>query len=137
MRETPSDFTAFSADPPGQPPVRGFLHTPIDATGEGLVLTHGAGGNSRTALLVGVSRAFAAAGFHVLRCDLPFRQVRATGPPSPGPSGRPSRDAGARRAQRGPGWPVLRRTAGEHARRRRARDRPRAPPLLVSPPSAR
>jgi len=56
---------------------------PIDATGEGLVLTHGAGGNSRTALLVAVSRAFAAAGFHVLRCDLPFRQARATGPPSP------------------------------------------------------
>src|SRR5262252_1609510 len=83
MRESPSDFTAFSADPPGQPPVRGFLHVPIDATGEGLVLTHGAGGNSRTALLVAVSRAFAAAGFHVLRCDLPFRQARATGPPSP------------------------------------------------------
>jgi predicted alpha/beta-hydrolase family hydrolase len=83
MRESPSDFTAFSANPPGQPPVRGFLHMPIDATGEGLVLTHGAGGNSRTALLVAVSRAFAAAGFHVLRCDLPFRQARATGPPSP------------------------------------------------------
>ena len=83
MRESPSDFTAFSADPPGQPPVRGFLHMPIDAAGEGLVLTHGAGGNSRTALLVAVSRAFAAAGFHVLRCDLPFRQARATGPPSP------------------------------------------------------
>jgi len=83
MRESPSDFTAFIADPPGQPPVRGFLHVPIDATGEGLVLTHGAGGNSRTPLLVAVSRAFAAAGFHVLRCDLPFRQARATGPPSP------------------------------------------------------
>jgi predicted alpha/beta-hydrolase family hydrolase len=47
------------------------------------VLTHGAGGNSRSALLVAVSRAFAEAGFHVLRCDLPFRQARATGPPSP------------------------------------------------------
>jgi len=83
MRESPSDFTPFNADPPGQPPVRGFLHTPVDASGEGLVLTHGAGGNSRTALLVAVSRVFAAAGFQVLRCDLPFRQARTTGPPSP------------------------------------------------------
>ncbi len=82
MRENPTDFTSFSADPPGQPPVRGFLHAPADAGGEGLVLTHGAGGNCRTALLVAVSRAFATAGFHVLRCDLPFRQARATGPPS-------------------------------------------------------
>src|SRR5262249_51446970 len=88
MRESPSDFTAFSADPPGQPPVRGFLHTPIDATGEGLVLTHGSGGDSRTALLVAVSGACAAAGFQVLRCDLPFRQGRATGPPSPGGAAR-------------------------------------------------
>ncbi len=83
MREHPTDFTSFSADPLGQPPVRGFLHTPAGDGGEGLVLTHGAGGNSRTVLLVAVSRAFAAAGFHVLRCDLPFRQARATGPPSP------------------------------------------------------
>ena len=83
MRENPTDFTSFSADPPGQPPVRGFLHAPADAGGEGLVLTHGAGGNCRTVLLVAVARGFAAAGFHVLRCDLPFRQARATGPPSP------------------------------------------------------
>lgn len=83
MRENRTDFTSFNADPPGQPPIRGFLHAPAGAGGEGLVLTHGAGGNCRTALLVAISRAFAAAGFHVLRCDLPFRQARATGPPSP------------------------------------------------------
>jgi len=83
MRENPTDFTFFNADPPSQPPIRGFLHAPAGAGGEGLVLTHGAGGNCRTALLVAISRAFATAGFHVLRCDLPFRQARATGPPSP------------------------------------------------------
>jgi predicted alpha/beta-hydrolase family hydrolase len=83
MRDDPTDFTPFAADPSGLPPVRGFLHAPVDSSGGGLVLTHGAGGNCRTALLVAISRAFAAAGFHVLRCDLPFRQARATGPPSP------------------------------------------------------
>ena len=83
MRENPTDFTFFNADPPSQPPIRGFLHAPAGAGGEGLVLTHGAGGNCRTALLVAISRAFATAGFHVLRCDLPVRQARATGPPSP------------------------------------------------------
>src|SRR5262249_311088 len=88
MRENPTDFTSFSADPPGQPPVRGFLHAPADAGGEGLVLTHGAGGNCRTALLGAAARGSAAAGFHVLRCDLPFRQARATGPPSPADAAR-------------------------------------------------
>src|SRR5215470_5058272 len=87
MRESPSDFTAFSADPPGQPPVRGFLHVPIDATGEGLVLTHGAGGNSRTALLVAVSRAFAAAAFTCSVATCPFarreRQDRRPPPARP------------------------------------------------------
>ncbi len=35
-------------------------------------------------LLVAVSEAFAAHGYVVLRCDLPFRQERRTGPPFPG-----------------------------------------------------
>ena len=59
--------------------VRGFLH---DATGEdGLVLTHGAGANCRSPLLVALADAFCEAGLSVLRYDLPFRQERPKGPP--------------------------------------------------------
>jgi len=46
------------------------------------VLTHGAGGNADGRLLVDLAVAFAASGITVLRCDLPFRQTRRTGPPS-------------------------------------------------------
>src|SRR6266576_2877345 len=63
--------------------VRGFLHRPNAAAERGLVLTHGAGGNCRAPLLVAAAEAFSAAGFVVLRCDLPFRQRRLSGPPSP------------------------------------------------------
>jgi predicted alpha/beta-hydrolase family hydrolase len=63
--------------------VRGFLHKPAGAGLDGLVLTHGAGGNCNTPLLVRAAEAFAEAGLYVLRCDLPFRQRRPRGPPSP------------------------------------------------------
>lgn len=66
-----------------RPGVRGFLHRPDHAPGSGLVLTHGAGGNCNMPLLVAAANAFAEAGLSVLRCDLPFRQRRPTGPPSP------------------------------------------------------
>ncbi len=66
-----------------KPGVTGFLHRPREAAGRGLVLTHGAGGNCNGPLLVAAADAFAQAGFCVLRCDLPFRQRRPTGPPSP------------------------------------------------------
>jgi predicted alpha/beta-hydrolase family hydrolase len=70
------------------PPVSGFLHEPHTASGDGLVLTHGAGANCRTPLLTGLGERFCAAGWWVLRCDLPFRQERAFGPPR----GKPERD---------------------------------------------
>ena len=63
--------------------VCGVLHRATGKTERGLVLTHGAGGNCTMPLLVTAATAFAAAGFDVLRCDLPFRQRRPTGPPSP------------------------------------------------------
>jgi len=63
--------------------IRGFLHRPDRAGAHALVLTHGAGGNCRSPLLIAAAEAFCAAGVSVLRCDLPFRQRRATGPPSP------------------------------------------------------
>jgi uncharacterized protein len=73
----------MSVIPFEQPGIRGFLHRP-ERTGEcGLVLTHGAGGNCRSPLLIAAAEAFCAEGVSVLRCDLPFRQRRPTGPPSP------------------------------------------------------
>ncbi len=79
--------TAFSDDTLG-PAVRGFLHQPDEPNGSGLVLTHGAGANCGTPLLITLSEAFAAHGYTVLRCDLPFRQERPTGPPFPGKAAR-------------------------------------------------
>src|SRR5260370_39236275 len=72
------------SDTSSQPAVRGFLHVPDRANGDGLVLTHGAGANCPSKLLVSLAGAFAEAGFTVLRRDLPFRQQRPHGPPSPG-----------------------------------------------------
>ena len=64
--------------------VQGFLHQPENnRSGRGLLLTHGAGSNCNAPLLVGVAAAFSDAGVTVLRCNLPFRQRRASGPPSP------------------------------------------------------
>ena len=74
---------AFSDDL-SNPAVRGFLHSPESPNGDALILTHGAGSNCTAPLLVALSEAFAAAGYLVLRCDLPFRQERRTGPPFPG-----------------------------------------------------
>jgi uncharacterized protein len=66
------------------PHARGFLHRSVAPSGDGLVLTHGAGSNSKAPLLVALAEAFAAAGVTVLRCDLPYRQSRPYGPPRPG-----------------------------------------------------
>lgn len=70
----------------GDPPVRGVFHRAAGA--DGLVLTHGAGGDKDVPLLVAVAEAFAARGVSVLRCDLPYRQRRARGAPSPAGAGR-------------------------------------------------
>lgn len=64
--------------------VRGYLHRPSGEGNGGLVLTHGAGANAASPLLVAVAEAFCAAGLTVLRCDLPFRQARPHGPPMRG-----------------------------------------------------
>ena len=70
------------------PPIRGWLHSPDPATGDALVLTHGAGGNAQASLLIALAETFSAAGFTVLRCNLPFRQTRPFGPPGPSDAGR-------------------------------------------------
>ena len=70
-------------DDAAAPPVRGMLHpAATDAADDALVLAHGAGGNRDAPLLVAVATMFAACGLTVLRCDLPFRQARAQGPPA-------------------------------------------------------
>ena len=72
--------------------VRGVLHLPDNRTGDGLALTHGAGSDCNTPLLVGLARAFAEAGLVVLRYNLPFRMERPSGSPFP---------AGAKRDREG------------------------------------
>ena len=82
----------------GEAPVRGFLHIPDRPSagsparplqafwGEGdvLVLSHGAGSDCQAPLLVALATAFCDSGLHVLRCDLPFRQIHPHGPPPRG-----------------------------------------------------
>jgi predicted alpha/beta-hydrolase family hydrolase len=75
--------TAFT-DLDGEHGVRGFLHLPSRANGDGILLTHGAGSNCRSELLVHIADALVTSGFTVLRFDLPFRQARPHGPPFPG-----------------------------------------------------
>src|ERR1700677_4486153 len=84
-----NDYQEFRDDSTTEPPVRGFLHRPANAGQDWLVLTHGAGANCESPLLVALSDAFCLAGLTVLRCDLPFRQLRPHGPP---PRGSAERD---------------------------------------------
>lgn len=70
-------------DSAAEPSVRGFLHEPSQPNEDALVLTHGAGANCQSKLLIALAVAFADAGYLVLRCDLPFRQSRPHGPPFP------------------------------------------------------
>ena len=66
------------------PAVRGLLHSPENPNRDTLILTHGAGSDCTAPLLVALAETFAGHGYVVLRCDLPFRQERRTGPPFPG-----------------------------------------------------
>jgi uncharacterized protein len=80
---------------PNEAPVRGFVHRPTGSGGDCLVLTHGAGANCGSQLLVALAVAFCDSGLTVLRCDLPFRQMRPHGPP---PRGSAERDQQGLRA---------------------------------------
>ena len=70
--------TAFAHDS-----VRGMLHRPQGIITGGLVLAHGAGANRDAPVLIAAAEAGSASGLIVLRIDLPFRQRRPKGPPSP------------------------------------------------------
>ena len=76
-----SDGRRFEVEAAGGIGVRGYLHEAAGEGGDGLVLTHGAGSNANAPLLVALAEGFSAAGWTALRCDLPFRQARPTGPP--------------------------------------------------------
>jgi uncharacterized protein len=80
-------FTPFD-DASADPAIHGFFHAPAKSSGDSIVLTHGAGGNCQAKILVEMSDALAAAGFTVLRFDLPFRAARPFGPPRPGSADR-------------------------------------------------
>lgn len=60
--------------------IRGFLHR-AEGTSRGLVLTHSAGNNCNSPLLIALAESLCTKGVTVLRCDLPFRQARPHGPP--------------------------------------------------------
>jgi predicted alpha/beta-hydrolase family hydrolase len=92
-----NDTQEFVDAPANEVAVRGFLHRPADAGGDGLVLTHGAGSNCNAPLLVALAESFCASesGWMVLRCDLQFRQLRSHGPP---PRGSAERDQQGLRA---------------------------------------
>ena len=74
----------FFQDKSLDPAVSGFAYRAADSAADALVLTHGAGSNSKSPLLIALSDVFAGAGITVLRCDLPYRQARPYGPPRPG-----------------------------------------------------
>src|SRR3982751_6181543 len=81
-------FKEFADNLKGDVAVRGFLHSPENPSGDGLILTHGAGANCQSSLLVALATEFSLRGFTVLRFDLPFRQLRPHGPPMRGSAAR-------------------------------------------------
>lgn len=83
----PASIREF-ADNAVDPKVRGYLHLPDSPNRDALVLSHGAGSNAQSPLLIAIAETFCAAGFTVLRCDLPYRQTRSFGPPGPGDAAR-------------------------------------------------
>jgi uncharacterized protein len=76
------------ADRKADPPIRGLLHAPGTSNHNALILSHGAGSNVQAPLLVALAETFSAAGFTVLRIDLPYRQTRSFGPPGPADAAR-------------------------------------------------
>ena len=86
--QMPDPATEPFVDETREPQVRGFLVRPASPTGDGLVLTHGAGANCQSPLLIVVARALAESGITVLRCDLSFRQRHPHGPPGVGSAAR-------------------------------------------------
>nr|WP_076480259.1 alpha/beta fold hydrolase [Williamsia sterculiae] len=66
----------------------GTLHRPDADPRAVVVLAHGAGANREATILVAVADELCARGLAVARIDLPYRQRRPKGPPSPSGAGR-------------------------------------------------
>ena len=63
--------------------VRGTLHRGDGDIDSALVIAHGAGGTKESPLLIAIADEFSSHGIVTLRIDLPYRQKRPKGPPSP------------------------------------------------------
>jgi predicted alpha/beta-hydrolase family hydrolase len=88
-------YEEFRDDSPNEVPVHGLLHRSPGAKDDWLVLTHGAGSNCKAPLLVALADRFSGSGLTVLRYDLPYRQMRPSGPPPPGSAERDQRGLAA------------------------------------------
>ncbi|WP_157576570.1 alpha/beta family hydrolase [Mycobacterium sp. GA-2829] len=62
--------------------IAGVLHHPQGSPAGAVVLTHGAGGNRESPLLVRICDEWAARGWLAIRYNLPYRRRRPKGPPS-------------------------------------------------------
>lgn len=77
--------------------ISGEFHEPAGSGDDrAIVLTHGAGGDRNGLLLLALAEVFSEKGVAALRCDLPYRQRKPKGPPSP--SGAAKDRLGLRRA---------------------------------------
>jgi predicted alpha/beta-hydrolase family hydrolase len=77
-------FEAFSDLSNQEAPVRGYFYPSNTPSANCLILTHGAGANCEAPLLMALAAGFSSQNWMVLRCDLPFRQLRPQGPPTRG-----------------------------------------------------
>ena len=62
--------------------IAGVAHRPASTPVGVVVLTHGAGGSRESPLLIAICEQWAARGWLAIRYNLPYRERRATGPPS-------------------------------------------------------
>jgi predicted alpha/beta-hydrolase family hydrolase len=62
--------------------IAGVAHQPAGTPAGAVLLTHGAGGNRNSPMLVKVCDQWAARGWLAIRYDLPYRRRRPKGPPS-------------------------------------------------------
>src|SRR5258708_14310438 len=88
MSRRMDNYREFWDAPQNEVPVRGVLHQPAHSTGDCLVLTHGAGTNCDSPLLVALPGALFAPGLTALPPALPFRLAPPHAPPRPFRAGR-------------------------------------------------
>ncbi|MCH5643080.1 alpha/beta fold hydrolase [Gordonia sp. ABSL49_1] len=80
MTSVPENTSVESVERDG---VVADIHRPASIPRATVVLAHGAGGNRHAVILRALAEALSARAFTVARIDLPYRQRRPKGPPSP------------------------------------------------------